>query len=87
MAKCLYNGLNYPFYTVSAWKWVEDSHNEKCGEYELFTLLETESKEEAMAKMNSVKISANLIEVILELDTGEDVEWIGTRDEYGYYDT
>lgn len=87
MAKCLYNGLNYPFYMVDAWKWVKDGSKENGGEYELFCLLETESYDEAMEKAKSVKISADCPEVIIKQDDGEDVEWVCTRDEYGFYDT
>lgn len=83
MAKCLYNGLNYPFYSVLAWMWDADH-----GEYDLYTLLDTESLEEARSKMNAVDISADHIaEVKIEMDDGEDVTWICTRDECGVYDT
>ena len=87
MAKCLSNGLNYPFYIVDVWKWVKDENSEKGGEYELFGLLETESYEEAMSKAKSVKISADCPEVLIQLDDGEDITWVGTIDEYGFYDT
>ena len=70
MAKCLNNGLNYPFYIVSAWEWVKDERKENGGEYDLFTLLETEDEDEAMAKANAVKISADCPEVLITLDTG-----------------
>lgn len=87
MAKCLRNGLHYPFYIVSAWEWVKDETVERGGEYELFTLLETEDYDEAMAKMNSVTISADCPELLLVRDDGDDEVWCGTRDEYGFYDT
>lgn len=87
MAKCPWNGLTYPFYIVSAWKWVKNESKEPGGEYDLFTLLETEDREAAIAKANSVKISADRPEVLVQMDTGEDMEWVGTRDEYGWYDT
>lgn len=87
MAKCYYNGLNYPFYTVSAWVWEKDESMEQGGEYCLVGLLDTESYDEAMAKANAVKISADCPEVRVELDDGEEVNWVGTRDEYGWYDT
>ena len=87
MAKCLSNGLNYPFYIVSAWKWVKDDGKENGGEYDLFTLLETEDRDGAIEKAKSVKISADCPEVLIEMDTGEDMEWVGTIDEYGFYDT
>ena len=86
MEKCLRNGLYYPFYIVDAWKWVKDKRKENGGEYELFTLLETESREEAMAKAKSTKLSTDVPEVIVRLDTGEDIEWICTIDESGLYD-
>ncbi|MBQ1573715.1 MAG: hypothetical protein IIZ78_21530 [Clostridiales bacterium] len=87
MAKCLSNGLNYPFYIVSEWKWVKDKSKEPGGEYYLFCLLETEDRDEAMAKAKSVKISADIPEVRIEMDTGDEIEWVGTIDEYGFYDT
>lgn len=87
MAKCLSNGLNYPFYYVDAWEWVKSEEKENGGEYDLFCLLETEDREEAIAKANSVTISADLPEVTVYMDTGEDTVWVGTRDEYGWYDT
>ena len=87
MAKCLSNGLNYPFYIVNAWKWVKNKNAEEGGEYDLFCLLETEDHDEAMAKAKSVKISADIPEVRIEMDTGDEIELVGTIDEYGFYDT
>lgn len=87
MAKCLSNGLSYPFYTVSVWEWVKDKSKDNGGEYSLFRILETEDRDEAMAKAKSIKISADCPEVLIQCDDGEDINWIGTIDEYGFYDT
>ena len=87
MGRCLYNGLHYPFYIVSEWIWKKDEKKEAGGEYDLVVILETESWEEALAKVNEVEISADIPEVLIELDDGENIEWCGTRDESGFYDT
>ena len=85
MAKCLRNGLNYPFYYVSVWKWIEEKRKEDGGEYWPITILETEDEGEAMSMAKSVTISPDTPQVNIRLETYDGVEDVGVIDESGFY--
>lgn len=85
MAKCVSNGLEYPFYIISAYVWKKNTAKENDGDYVLRKLLETEDFTEAISAFKQAKITNTRPEIKLEMDNEESVEWLNTKDETGYH--
>ena len=73
------NGLEYPYYCVSAWVWFPDYRKENGGDYEYVTILETEDEAEAIKAFRNARVSADRLEVKIELVGEEESTFLNSK--------
>lgn len=78
-------GLYYPFYLICAYVWEADERKENGGEYFLTGMYSVQDEDEAIKVFRSTKVTKDIPEFKLYMETEEESILLDIHDECGVW--